>query len=372
MTIADSDLFTTWIDPRSGVASSILTRRVAPEQLSFYFVNAGDAVGGRFLWFYTCHPPSGNAGAGRTLAVADLHLGTVTHVPVTQFLDASPMVDPASGEVYWVSGLEIWKRLPDPDARPEFVAAFPAEIAGSRSLRRVATHLTMSASRMHLSMDAQIGARWYVGAVPLDGSPIEIWQEFDRCYNHAQFSPVDPDLQLIAQDWWHDPVTGERHDYEDRLWSIRRGDAARPVLPGDPSRRRSHEWWQADGSHIWYVDYELGTERVNIATGERTNVWPGGTCHSYCDRTGTYLAGDIGTYSWARTGCRVAFFNSATGREIDIASDLLEPEAGRARYHVDPHPRFCFDDQYIAYTTTVFGRADVALVPVADLVAATT
>jgi hypothetical protein len=43
----------------------------------------------------------------------------------------------------------------------------------------------------------------------VDGSPFELWQEFDRCYNHGRFSPPDPDLMLIAQDWWNDPVTGE-------------------------------------------------------------------------------------------------------------------------------------------------------------------
>lgn len=186
------------------------------------------------------------------------------------------------------------------------------------------------------------------------------------------FSPVDPDLQLLAQDWWHDPVTGERHDYEDRLWLIRRGEEATPVFPGDPSGRRSHEWWQADGSHIWYVDYDHGTEKVHVASGERMSVWPDGTCHSYCDRSGTYVVGDIGTYSWTQTGCRVAFYNTITGRHIDIASALPEPSGGRRRYHVDPHPRFCLDDQYICYTTTVLGRADVALVPVKDLIAATT
>jgi hypothetical protein len=69
----------------------------------------------------------------------------------------------------------------------------------------------------------------------------------------------------------------------------------------------------------------------------------------------------------------VTFSNTETGREVDIVSVgcMPEPEGGRRRYHVDPHPRFCADDRYICYTTTVQGRADVAIVPVAELIALT-
>ena len=367
MNLHEHDLFTPWTDPQSGIVSYLLQASIAPHQQSFYFVNSSMATGGRHVWFYTAFPPSAN----HTLGVADLETGEMHHFPETQFSDGSPLIDPETGEIYWVSGLDIWKRSPDPAASPVRINSFPEDLAKRRIPRRIATHLTLSADRRVVNIDAQIGNEWFVGAAPLDGSPVEIWQQFDRCYNHAQFSPTDPDLLLMAQDWWIDANTGEHHKYVDRLWTIRRGEEARPLVPDAPSGRRSHEWWQADGSHVWYVDYDLGTEKLELATGKRTNVWPGGTCHSYCDATGTLIAGDIGTYSWGRTGCRVAFFNTTTGREISIASDLPEPVPGRMPYHLDPHPRFCLDDQYICYTTTVRGHADLAVVPVASLVEAT-
>jgi hypothetical protein len=34
--------------------------------------------------------------------------------------------------------------------------------------------------------------------------------------NHGQFSPVDPELLLIAQDWWHDPVSGQYFAFDQR------------------------------------------------------------------------------------------------------------------------------------------------------------
>lgn len=345
--IPASGLSMEWRDSRTGVRSHILTEQVAPHQQSFYFVNASHSADGRVVWFYAFFPPAGSEAGGRTLGVLDMREGMVRHFPETQFIDGSPLVDPRTGEAYWVAGLEIWKRTPDPADDPVTVNQFSPELAASRPLKRLATHLTMSCDRRALTIDAQIGTRWYVGTAPVDGTPIEIWQEFDRCYNHAQFSPTDPDLQLLAQDWWHDPVTGRRHDYADRLWLIRHGEEARPIFPDDPSNRRTHEWWGADGLHVWYVDYERRTERVQVEIGTRTNVWPGGTCHSHCDAAGRFIVGDIGTYSWSRTGCRVAFFNTTTGTEIDIVSDLPEPFGSRGRYHVDPHPRFCLDDRYI-------------------------
>ncbi len=32
------------------------------------------------------------------------------------------------------------------------------------------------------------------------------------------------------------------------------------------------------------------------------------------------------------------------------------------------HPRFCYNDQYVVFTTTVRGEIDVAIVPTAELV----
>jgi hypothetical protein len=47
------------------------------------------------------------------------------------------------------------------------------------------------------------------------------------------------------------------------------------------------------------------------------------------------------------------------------------PNLVGARYHIDPHPRFCAQDQWIVFTTTIRGQVDLALVKTADLVART-
>jgi hypothetical protein len=383
--LRQSPLFTPWKDPVSGVTSHVLTRRAAPVQLSFYFVNDSFTADGRYLWLYCVFPPGGEAGgAAGSLAVVDLVKQEVRHYPETLFSDASPFVDPVSGEVYWATGLEIWKRGPEAADVPVLVNTFPAELAKGRHPWRIATHLTRSADGAAFAIDAQIGNEWFVGSLPLDGKPFELWQTFtDCCYNHAQFSPTDPDLILMAQDGWTDAATGEPGKTKDRLWLIRRGEKARAILPQEPksSDLRGHEWWDRDGEHVWYIDYRAGTERVNIHTGQRETVWANGHTHSHCDRRSRWLVGDIAESprEW-----RLAFYNRETKREVGIVSKFpvypsvresrswslsaTTPVYERSRYHVHPHPTFCVNDRFICYTTNVLGNIDVALVDVEELV----
>jgi hypothetical protein len=373
--LAQSPLFTPWSDPVSGVTSHILTRRVAPVQQSFYFTHSGFSGDGRYLWFYCAFPPGGDAYLGRSLAVADLHDQTLRHFPQTLFSDASPCVDPRTGEAYWVSGLEVWKRGPGPADEPRRVNTFPAELARNRRPLRLATHLSRSADGRSFAIDALIGDECFVGDMPLDGSDFRLWTRCDFCLNHAQFSPTDADEMLLAADGWVHPASGARgrrplrDGREDRMWLLRRGGDLRPACPNDPvsSDLRGHEWWDHDGRHVWYIDYRRGTARINLKTGEQTLPWPSGHTHSHCDHSGELIVGDINAQHIDMNHWRVAFFNSRTGREIDIVS-LMPPLAfPRSRYHVHPHPRFCLDGRCICYTTNVLGSVDVALVAVDEL-----
>ena len=366
--IEQSPLFTRWRDPVSDVESLILTQRVAPIQQSFYFTNSSISGDGRFLWFYCSFPPGGDAYYGRQLGVIDFSEQTVRHFPETQFMDASPFVDKSTGEVYWSTGLEIRKRGPLPADKASRAGVFPVELANNRRPLRIATHLSLSADRKAFAIDALIGANCYIGDLPIDGTtPFRLWQTYDHYYNHALFSPTNPDLILMASDGWFDPSTGKRGQATDRMWLLERGQKERPACPKDPlsSDWRGHEWWDADGVHIWYIDYKKGTSKVNILTGEYELVWPSGHTHSHCDREGQYLVGDIMPIP---DKFRIAFFNRKTGREIDIVTDLPPLSYPRSAYHVHPHPQFCLDDRYICYTTDALGTVDLALVSVDQLI----
>lgn len=362
-------LFTPWKDPVSGVESFILSSRVAPVQQAFYFTQSGFSADGRYLWFYAAFPPNGDQYTGRQLGVVDLEEEAVRFCPETLFLDASPYVDPKTAEVYWISGLDLWKRGPRPDDQPVLVNSFPKELANNRRPLRIATHLTPSADRHSFAIDALIGNDCFIGDLPLDGTrPFSLWQKTGRCHNHAQFSPTDPDLMLIAQDGWHDAATGEPGNCVDRLWLIRRGEKLRPIFPGSPSNMRGHEWWDADGEHVWYIDYRKGTEKVNIRTGAWSNVWPAGHTHSHSDRTGQLLVGNVNPQHIDYNLWWVSFFNVATGREIRIVTKVPTLPVLSDQYRTCPQPRFCLNDRWITYTTTVLGRVDVALVSVEQLI----
>lgn len=362
-------LFTPWRDPVSGVESLILTARVAPVQQSFYYTNPSLTLDGRYLWVTCAFPP----GRHKMLAVVDLEAGEIRLVPEAQ-PDGGAHIDPVTGDAYWTCGLELWRRGPRAADKPGLLNQFPAELAHGRVPVTLASHLTLSADGRSFAIDARFAREWIVGDLPLDGSPFRLWQSLDRMHDHAQFSPTDPDLILLPQDNWVDPVSGVLCASEDRLWTIRRGESVRPLLPQEPlpSANRGHEWWDADGEHVWFLDYtegpRQGTKKINLRTGKVETVWPHGHSHSHADRTGRLLVGDI--VSWPTDAWQVAFFNSVTQREVALVSQL-PPCAMRGRYHIHPHPQFCCGDRYVCYTTNVLGGVDVALAPVAELVART-
>ncbi len=369
-------LFTPYTHPGSGVTFYVLTRKVAPVQQGFYFVNDSMSADGRYLWFYCAFPPS----LGRTLGVVDFQTGEVRIFPETQFSGgASPHVDPPSGEVFWCEGPSVWRRGPQPADTPQCVNSLPADLIGAREVSRLATHLTRSANGREFFIDAKIGLQYVMGSLPVDGGDFELWHRWDRNYNHAQFSPTDPDEALFAEEFHADPITGLTIPVTNRLWTIRRGGKPRPILrepaafTANPGRI-NHEWWDADGRHVWCCnDSDNETWRVRVADGEVEKiVFPRHCWHSHSSRDGRLIVGDSYTGPWCR-GCAstVHFMNRDTGKVIVLAENAECTDYAGRNYHIDPHPRFVCNDQYIVFTTTMRGEVDVAIVPTAKLVRAT-
>ena len=365
-----SPLFEAWTNSETGLEVWLLSAEPAPLQQSFYFVNDGLSRDGRYLWFYCAYPPSGSGNDGRTLAVVDSEAQTVHRFPDTQFQAGSPFVDPDSGEVYWTTGASIWRRGPQPEAEAECVNSLPADVLRNRRVARLATHLSRSADGREFFVDVWVsrGAELVFGTLPLDGGDFQFWHSFDRHHNHAQFSPVDPDMVLFAQEGHTDLHTGLRTPITNRMWTIRRGEAPRPVFE-DPTVC-SHEWWDADGVHAWSVRRKE-TWRTNVQTGELERIeWPVTCLHAHSSVDGRYLVCDSSTERFYR-GCAtsVHFMDRRTGKTLKLIDNpAIEGYVG-ANYHIDPHPRFCCGDRFVVFTATVRGRVDVAVVRTDDLVA---
>lgn len=363
--LASSKLFTPFTHPESGVTVYLLTRKVAPVQEAFYFTNDSSAAG-RYLWFYCAFPPSGTAGQGRSLGVVDFERQEVRHFPETQFNDASPFVDPDTGEATWASGMSLWRRGPGQEDATVRVNSLPEELVGARPVRKLATHLSRSVDRKCFFIDAQIGLGYVFGTLPIDGGDFQFWHRFDRNFNHALFNPVEPDLVLFAQENHPDPLTGLTFPIIDRMWLMRKGQAPRPLF-SQPTRV-THEWWDPDGQHAWCV-WGNETWKTNIHTQEVEKIpFPQHCWHSHSSFNGDYIIGDSNTRFYRGCPSLVHFLNRRTGKLVKLVDNPERPDyIGRA-YHIDPHPRFVFGDQYVVFTTTMRGEIDVALARVADLI----
>lgn len=408
--LSRSGVFSPWRDPRSGIVSHLLAgdakhpNRAAPHQQTFYYTNPSLSGDLSRYWFYCIHPPAGGAISGRSLGFVDFDSGRLHHFPWTAFTGSSPMVDPLSDAVYWTNFSGIWQGSADPGVRPRLINRFTPSQVRNRTVHRYATHLTLTADRKAFFIDGHIGEDFVLGAAPLDGSDIELWQTLAENHNHGLANPRDPDLFLVARDYHTNPQTGIMTPYENRLWLVRRGGQVFPVYPTaeqagpartiithnthfaaelsrrvvtDPRAMHGHEWWSDDGRHIYYVHYQTGIERVSVSEagtpGARPElVWPHDTVsHANTSPDGSLLVLDA-MPSDAPDSHHVRFVNLRTQRAVDIVSRLpalSDPEL--RRYHVHPHPQFCGDGRYICYTTTVHDRVDAAFVSVAELLSAT-
>jgi hypothetical protein len=364
-----SGLFDVWIDPVSRVQSHILRRLAAPLQQSFYFTQPCWSRDGRYLWFYGAFPPSGDSRNGRILGVADLDAGTVTALPETQFTDGSPWIDPDDGTAVWATRNGVWQRGPRDRDSPVRLARISDSLLRKRPVQRLATHLTRSADRAWFLLDITVGSDRLLGGVPSEGGELEIWQRFDRPHHHAQFSPTDPDMILLAEEEDLDARTGDTRPPRDRILVSRREGPPQSLGLGP---KVGHEWWHSSGKAIWYIDFGRGTMCIDLADPMPTCIWPAGNWHANSSRCGRFLVADTRRLDARR--CQywsVLFHNRDTGRSVDIVTGMALPDSSLETYHVHPHPSFQCEDRMIVYTTRVAGGADVAVASIADLIAAT-
>ena len=370
-----SKFFTPYKDSESGITSWLLTKKVAPVQQGFYFVNSSLSQDNRFLWFYCAFPPAGNHWLGRTLGVIDFEKQTINHYPETAFINCSPLVCDATGGIYWATTKCICYRGPHPKDTVDIIAALPEDLFGERFVKRVATHFTFSPDGRELFFDAQSGDGFFAGTVDIKTGKLQVWQKFDRLYDHGQFCPKDNDLALLAQENMIDPLTGVKTRYEDRLWLIKRDGTFKPVFA--QKTRVTHEWWDTDGRHVYAINNsrQFGGPaifRVNPHTAEVENIWPGQYWHAHDFDHARLLVADKHHLTGFYRGCpsSVYFIDRENKKEVTIVSLNPEHHSLGSVYHIDPHPRFSPDGSMVVHTTTVRGEVDIALTLTADLLQA--
>lgn len=364
--LSDHPYFTKWVDPVSGIESFILTERVAPVQMPFYFVNPSISPDGEYLWFSAAFPPS----PYKMLAYVSLNpeKPKIQLFPQTAFFEACPMIAPDSKGAYFTEENRIW--FIDLNGGVRKIAELSEDYIANRHIYRLVTHLTISADNRYFVMDSHIGNVFVLWLAEVATGKVQILHEFDYLHNHAQFSPIDPKMILLPRDWHRDPITGRYVFMESRQWVIDTDQTYYRNLNPDfwegHSGNTAHEWWSRDGL-VCYVNYEKGIFECNPYTRETTHVWKRPLCHAHCDSTRTYYCADQSPYNWKNEPVQILFFNRKEGSEKQIVSAMPPPPMSRWPYHVDPHPQFSPDNGFIDYMTTVRGCIDVAVTPTEQL-----
>lgn len=385
----NSKLFTTHIDPVSGVRIAVLSAHVAPIQQGFYFVNSGFSDDKRFYWFQCAFPPM----VGHMAAVIDFLTDEIRFYPET--LGATNgIVEGRTGNLYWTNTYGLHMRTPYPGDKPVRIARLPEECRKAAP-KAVGTHITFTPDHKELLVDIMMPFGTIIGTFEIATGEFREWYRTDGLnYNHAQMNPVDPDVCMCAHEHSFDTTKGvfvkpplENGIYP-RLNIITR-DGKRKMIP-PMGNYATHEWWAPDGKSIFYLnsgywegDTYTGIIAQDFLDGSEPQivcrVVPGGStvAHGSCTKDQKYFVFDgFEPDKWWRGAVtRLFFCNKETGKQIMFLTKNPVVEGWTKEdacpYHIDPHPRFVLDDTLITFTTTICGRVDVAMVSVEELIEAT-
>ena len=317
--------FEKWVDPVSGVKSFILKERVAPVQMSFYFVNSSISPDGEYLWFYVGFPPCQE----RFLAYVRLNpkKTEIKFFPQGLFWGESPMISPDSSGVYYMSHKNLC--FINPAGETKIIGSIPEDYIANRYLFRSATHLTLSCDGEWFLTDGQVGDVCFIALIHAKTGDFKLLHEFPYFHDHSAFSPINPKQFICPRDWRRNAYTGKYEWMESRLWVMDIDQtyyrSLCPDLWEGHGVNTAHEWWSKDGK-ICFVDYENGIFEVDPDTSERNHIWKRPICHAHCNSNRTLFCGDQTPYFWNNDqALELLFFNKNTGKEKHIVSAMPPP-----------------------------------------------
>ena len=368
-------------DPKTGVAHHVLTTKLAKYQQGFYFVNNSMTRDGRYLWFYATPAPIYDT-MSRNMGYVDFLTDEVVICYDVLFDDATPFVDPDTGDVYYTYKKGIYKREPKKDATA--VKLCTVNIQGH--INKLATHLTRCSDKSRFFLDINRGDFGCIqGTVNIETGEFTEWSRapLGVNMNHGQINPRNDRLALCAYDGWSSLESGENHripydenGFYQRLWTLT-ADGGRKMHPA-MHNYATHEWWSGDGKKIYYCCDGYGIYGIELETGEDITILEGvDPWHAHSTNDDMYFVYDekkLERYGgkWYR-GCPAAlnFLNRKTGKHLVVVSEMPEngftPE-NQTAYHIDPHPRFTENEKYIVFTTSELGGADLAIASVEELI----
>ncbi len=369
--------FKEYVDEKTGVKSYFLTKKVAKLQQHNYFCNTSITYDNKYMWIRCINPPA----LIQTLAVVSLDAENpfIRHFPGAGFSGRGnlPLIIPGTHDVIFAEGPAVYKVNIEGEITKlmELDSSFIKH--SELDVERMFTHASLSCDGKTLILDIRMSDKTYIALGNIETGEIKHITKFGRYYDHAMFSPVDPDLFIIDQDGWSDPDSGERFGIDNRIWLMNPKDGIfEPLLPNswwghgeNGGDLICHDFWGKDGT-VCYIDYREGAFECDVKTRQPIHVWKRSICHAHTNGDRSMWVGDESPYSWHVKPCRVIFYDRKTNKELDIFSAMPRPHVrNNSSYHLDPHPAFSDDGEYIISTVTLLdGNADVAITPVEPLV----
>jgi oligogalacturonide lyase len=201
--------------------------------------------------------------------------------------------------------------------------------------------------------------------------------------NHLEFSPTDPTLLMFCHEGpWHKV---------DRIWTIRTDGSNITKVHNRTMNMEifGHEFWNADGSTIWY---DLQTPRgevfwlagYNVTSRERTwyhlqrNEW---SIHFNVTRDGKLFCGDggdEGQVAHAPDGKWIYLFRpepianrGGFDEKTFVKAGVLRAERlvnmSKHQYHLEPNVSFTPDQKWVVFRSNMFGATYAFAVEVAKV-----
>jgi len=369
-----SRLFRKFVEPTSGVVSYILETRVAENQQSLYFTQKSMTDDGRFI---VVDLSGGSRGNKKSLGLVDLLADEIVPLEISGSI---PFLDTQAARVYWFEPTGLYKLdLRTVPRQKQKLCDIPPQLkAEGQDVRSFATHVTLTADRRKVFMDARVDDRFIQGLLDIKTGQFEQWGEEPVCVNHGQINPTNDRLALCA----HETRWTDSRNVEHRIQNVD-GVYPRLLLVEPENKRRiipplnnyaTHEHWAADGQGFYYCSSgpEYGVIYCDLASGQQRRAAPVHAAHATMTADRRYFTYDHSVGPWYR-GCawQVGFYNSVTKKEVFLYTVLpaFNTQQNPSKLHPDPHPQFVCGDRYIICTINHGdGRMDLSVTPVAPLV----
>ena len=147
------------------------------------------------------------------------------------------------------------------EQQPQQVFELPKDLVKGRKVFRLVTDLTRTCDGKFFVLDSWVGNQYHVGIVELATGEYRTLGSFANDHSHTICSRHDPNLFLINQGHWIDPIAGHKTEMQLRIWLMSLdGSVYQPLDPELCFNRGSHachEWWSPNGA-VQYCNYDVG------------------------------------------------------------------------------------------------------------------